>query len=379
MGWEYSTGGDRASEWHEGFLVAEFVDGKRALGICGAGIPTGHLAVDQYGDGSFGQEAVARHGGDGAFHTRPAGEVVGWRIVCNCYSPGDVMPSNRWFSQQLWARVPSPVQHNPRVFRIYAADDDIYDVDTTEPAARDVWWNDHINAIDAAAGIAAALAAVRAGETQLDEAVVRARQNRLSWAKIGAAAGMSGQAAHERWSKRCDPTPDITYYAKLAANRTRQNPSGIVRRIHTSSGPTDEAFGRDLQWHPTEYLRRYRLGHNDVDHEEITAGEAQVVIDRWCIKWANEDAQTGESLTPIRYDQTGLRGRTAELLTDLPRNDAGVPVTLPAGTTRVVIVDDTPNSTLTLRVHPVGEVDRVVFVDHAALALAPDGSERSSL
>ncbi|UBV23950.1 MULTISPECIES: hypothetical protein [Mycolicibacterium] len=85
--------------------------------------------------------------------------------------------------------------------------------------------------------------------------------------------------------------PQITYYAKLAAGRTRENPSGLVRRIHTSPLSTDESFGRDLQWHPTEYLRKYALGHNDVDHEEISAEEAQAVIDRWTIKWAQEDAE----------------------------------------------------------------------------------------
>lgn len=53
---------------------------------------------------------------------------------------------------------------------------------------------------------------------------------------------------------------EITYYAKLSGDRTRDNPSGIVRRIHDSPWSTDEAFGRDLQWHPTEYLRRYWCG-----------------------------------------------------------------------------------------------------------------------
>lgn len=85
--------------------------------------------------------------------------------------------------------------------------------------------------------------------------------------------------------------PQITYYAKLAGDRTRENPIGIIRRIHTSPMPTDEAFGRDSQWHPTEYLRRYFIGHTDDDHEEISAEEAQAVIDRWTTKWAQEDAE----------------------------------------------------------------------------------------
>src|SRR6478609_8935181 len=89
MGWEHLLG-DRGSEWHEGYMAAEFEDGRGALGISDTGIPPGHLAVDQYGDGTFGQEAVRRHGGEAAFQTRPAGDVIGWRIVCICYAPGDV-------------------------------------------------------------------------------------------------------------------------------------------------------------------------------------------------------------------------------------------------------------------------------------------------
>lgn len=85
--------------------------------------------------------------------------------------------------------------------------------------------------------------------------------------------------------------PTITYYAKLAAGATRDDPSGIVRRIHTSPMPTDQYLGRDMQWHQTEYLRRYLLGHTDYDHEQITADEAQAIIDRWSAKWAHEDDQ----------------------------------------------------------------------------------------
>lgn len=77
-------------------------------------------------------------------------------------------------------------------------------------------------------------------------------------------------------------------------------------------------------------------------------------------------------LVPIRYDQVGLKGRVAELLTDLPANDAAVPVDLPRGTKRVFILDDTPNPTLTLRVHPVGDERTVAYVDHCELALTTE-------
>jgi hypothetical protein len=37
-------------------------------------------------------------------------------------------------------------------------------------------------------------------QANLDAAVHTARQRGLSWAKVGAAAGMTAQAAHERWA-----------------------------------------------------------------------------------------------------------------------------------------------------------------------------------
>lgn len=99
-----------------------------------------------------------------------------------------------------------------------------------------------------------------------------------------------------RFARRNTPMtePKITYYAKLGGDRTRDNPSGLVRRIHTTPMPTDEAFGRDLRWHPTEYLYKYWLGHNDDDHEEITLEEAATVISRWRVKWADEDRETAD-------------------------------------------------------------------------------------
>ncbi len=97
----------------------------------------------------------------------------------------------------------------------------------------------------------------------------------------------------------------ITYYARMSLGRTRDNPSGLVRRIHTTPMPTDEYFGRDMQWHPTEYLRRYWLGHNDDDHEEITAYEAQAIIDRWCAEWTQEDA--GQTQAGVDADPGSCR------------------------------------------------------------------------
>lgn len=74
--------------------------------------------------------------------------------------------------------------------------------------------------------------------------------------------------------------PKITYYAKLHDGHTRSNPSGILRRRTTDGISHDEAFTRNLRWEPTEYLRRYGLGHDDIDHVEITKREADAFIAR---------------------------------------------------------------------------------------------------
>ncbi|MGH8962198.1 MAG: hypothetical protein ACRDWT_13585 [Jatrophihabitantaceae bacterium] len=83
-------------------------------------------------------------------------------------------------------------------------------------------------------------------------------------------------------------TPAVQYFALLRDGGTAETASGLVRRTHTTPMPTDEAIGRDLEWHPTEYLRLYRLGHNDQAHVEVSAEFAAQLIEGWRTKWAAE-------------------------------------------------------------------------------------------
>jgi hypothetical protein len=76
-------------------------------------------------------------------------------------------------------------------------------------------------------------------------------------------------------------TPAVQYFALLRDGGTAETATGLVRRTHTTPVPTDEAVGRDLLWHPTDYLRLYRLGHNDQDHVEVSAQFAAELIERW--------------------------------------------------------------------------------------------------
>lgn len=64
-----------------------------------------------------------------------------------------------------------------------------------------------------------------------------------------------------------------TSYA-VEEGRPRERPRGLVRRRTDDDATFDEAFTRNLRREPTEYLRLVGLGHNEVDHVEITAADA---------------------------------------------------------------------------------------------------------
>ncbi|MFG1654418.1 hypothetical protein ACGFIE_31255 [Micromonospora sp. NPDC049275] len=64
---------------------------------------------------------------------------------------------------------------------------------------------------------------------------------------------------------------------------------------------------------------------------------------------------TSTAWRPVRASETGLNGRAARLLTSDPTDDAGWPADLPAGTTEVVIVEETVSPTATLKVRTNGD------------------------
>ncbi|MBI3213534.1 MAG: hypothetical protein HYZ38_06935 [Mycobacterium sp.] len=81
--------------------------------------------------------------------------------------------------------------------------------------------------------------------------------------------------------------PKATYYALVSDDGTI---GGILRRTHVEPIPLDETFRRDLTWRPSQLLRKYHLGSNDMDFEEISAEEASNLTRSWSEKWAKEDA-----------------------------------------------------------------------------------------
>ncbi len=71
----------------------------------------------------------------------------------------------------------------------------------------------------------------------------------------------------------------------------------------------------------------------------------------------------------IRWDQEDLAGRTALLLESADDDPYSQVDELPAGTTHVVIVDDTPNPLLELLVHPLRQQKPLVPISHIHLGL----------
>jgi hypothetical protein len=73
----------------------------------------------------------------------------------------------------------------------------------------------------------------------------------------------------------------VQYLAVVDDRHPPERPTGLLRRTHTRPVATDEALHKDLQWHPTDHLRLYALGHYDHDLAEIPQAQAQAVIAGW--------------------------------------------------------------------------------------------------
>ncbi|MDE9363997.1 hypothetical protein PZ938_00110 [Luteipulveratus sp. YIM 133132] len=184
---------------HEGYLVAEFADGVRANGISGGGVPPDRVIVATTYEGDLAETIpVPQH------QTRPAGQVVGWRVMCQCYAPdGPMEPVGSWMSSGLLIRVPSPTLEDLPGRRVYAADDDVVDVDDRDDVdelGRQVWRTEHADRHTLLDQLDRAVDAEREARAETDRIAREARTAGSTWEQIGRAAGITRQAAHERWS-----------------------------------------------------------------------------------------------------------------------------------------------------------------------------------
>jgi hypothetical protein len=71
----------------------------------------------------------------------------------------------------------------------------------------------------------------------------------------------------------------------------------------------------------------------------------------------------------ISWDATGLAGKRAHVLVEVPTDEIDNPADLPPGTETVVIVSDEPTPHHTLFVHPEGDKEQLALVAYDQLSL----------
>ena len=72
----------------------------------------------------------------------------------------------------------------------------------------------------------------------------------------------------------------ITYYAIVDDFSTKEEPAGVLRRIEHDGGEHDEQFGHDLAWTRSPLLYAYERGNGDNQLVEISAAEAERIVER---------------------------------------------------------------------------------------------------
>ena len=71
-----------------------------------------------------------------------------------------------------------------------------------------------------------------------------------------------------------------TYYAIVDPYSSRETPGGVLRRVEHDDGEYDEEFGNDLSWTRSWLLYSYERGNGDNQLVEISAEEAERIVER---------------------------------------------------------------------------------------------------
>jgi hypothetical protein len=72
----------------------------------------------------------------------------------------------------------------------------------------------------------------------------------------------------------------ITYYAILDEDSSRDRPVGVFRRVKSDEGQIDEAFSRNLAWEFSPLLYSAERGDTMYDFVPIGEEEAQRIVAR---------------------------------------------------------------------------------------------------
>ena len=79
----------------------------------------------------------------------------------------------------------------------------------------------------------------------------------------------------------------VIYYAVVNDLSTRDRPAGLFRRTYTEAGGLrDEAFTRNLVWKSSASLVSAERGDLQNDFFEITADEADQLMEQLRVRWS---------------------------------------------------------------------------------------------
>jgi hypothetical protein len=71
-----------------------------------------------------------------------------------------------------------------------------------------------------------------------------------------------------------------TYYAMVDGYSTLEEPAGVLRRVEDDQAEYDEAFTTALKWERSWSLNSYERGNTDVNFHQISAEEADRIVER---------------------------------------------------------------------------------------------------
>lgn len=168
---------------HESYLLPELGDGQQGLPVIGGGVPSDQVIV-----------GVDVGEGHQRYDTRPAVEVVGWRVMCDCRSPfgsGELLPDGERWRSELLARVASPAGENLARGRIFAADEDVTTVedrDLVAVAVHTIWRDQHVAPLEAVREVERARNRLVAANSDLERALEAAIRAGVDEQTIGHAA-----------------------------------------------------------------------------------------------------------------------------------------------------------------------------------------------
>lgn len=170
---------------HEGWVARILDDGRQAHGATSRRRDDGSTEMLEL------VAAVGKSVGDPKGEERVSSDrVVSWVPECTCGWRGTI-----------WERVTELHLADDATQRGWRPLGEVGDEPQHVEEFAHAEWRRHLQPLDAATEVSRAAKAVAEHQQRLEAAVLEARRLGLSWEKIGAAAGITRQAAHERWGR----------------------------------------------------------------------------------------------------------------------------------------------------------------------------------